>query len=229
MAYDERTIVAGIDLWHSTGQAGSQRILPDGCLDLIHLDGRLLVAGPDTSARVHRTDAPQPATALRLHCGWGPAVLGVPASALLDHSVPLEDVWGSARARRLTDQVVERPAEALATWATSVRPPDPFGARVRALLDSGRSVAGVADTLGYSTRHLHRRMLLVFGYGPQHLGRVLRLLRAVDASDALPWAQVAHRAGYVDQAHLVREVRALTGVTPTELRRERVRSVQDAA
>jgi AraC-like DNA-binding protein len=59
---------------------------------------------------------------------------------------------------------------------------------------------------------------------------VLRLVRAVvDADDGHPWAEVAQRAGYVDQAHLVREVRALAGVTPTELRGERVRSVQDAA
>ena len=107
---------------------------------------------------------------------------------------------------------------------------DPFGERVRSLLDGGSSVGEVADVLGYSTRQLHRRLLPVFGYGPQHLGRVLRLVRAVvDADDGHPWSDVAQRAGYVDQAHLVREVRALAGVTPTELRSERVRSVQDAA
>jgi AraC-like DNA-binding protein len=91
-------------------------------------------------------------------------------------------------------------------------------------------VADVADALGYSPRQLHRRLLPVFGYGPQHLSRVLRLVRAVaDADTGTRWSDVAQRAGFVDQAHLVREVRALAGVTPTELRRERVRSVQDAA
>jgi AraC-like DNA-binding protein len=59
---------------------------------------------------------------------------------------------------------------------------------------------------------------------------VLRLGRAVGHADAgLTWAEVAQAAGYVDQAHLSRDVRALAGVTPTELRAERVRSVQDAA
>ncbi len=84
--------------------------------------------------------------------------------------------------------------------------------------------------MGYSPRQLHRRLLPVFGYGPQHLGRVLRLVRAVAAADAgTPWSEVAQRTGFADQAHLARDVRALAGVTPTELLAERVRSVQDAA
>jgi AraC-like DNA-binding protein len=156
-------------------------------------------------------------------------LLGVPAHELRDRTVPLEDVWGARRARRLTERVVERPLAALADWASSAAA-DPLGERVRALLDGGSSVAAAADELGYSTRQLHRRLLPVIGYGPQHLGRVLRLNRAVGQADAgVAWVQVALGAGYVDQAHLARDVRALTGVTPTELRRERVRSVQDAA
>ena len=46
---------------------------------------------------------------------------------------------------------------------------------------------------------------------------------------AEPWAAIAAAAGYADQAHLARDVRSLTGLSPTALRRERVRSVQDAA
>ena len=230
MAYAERTVAPGIEVWHSTGLAGMQRILPDGCLDLILAGDQLLVAGPDTSARVNQSAAPQPVTGVRLHAGYGPLLVGVPASELRDRTVPLEDVWGSGRARLLTEQVADHPAPALAEWATSSGPVDPFGERVRSLLDRGSSVSEVADALGYSTRQLHRRLLPVFGYGPQHLGRVLRLVRAVvDADDGHPWSDVAQRAGYVGQAHLVREVRALAGVTPTELRGERVRSVQDAA
>ncbi|MGW5695942.1 helix-turn-helix domain-containing protein, partial [Streptomyces asiaticus] len=62
-------------------------------------------------------------------------------------------------------------------------------------------------------RQLHRRSLAAFGYGPKTLGRVLRLNRALDlARTGLPFAEVAATAGYADQAHLARDVRALAGV-----------------
>ena len=230
MAYAERTIAPGIEVWRTTGPAGPHRILPDGCIDLILMGERLVVAGPDTAARVHGGDtAPETVTGVRLHAGRGPLLLGVPADALRDRTVPLEDLWGSARARALTEQVGERPATALADWATS-SDGDAFGALVHRLLDRGSTVDAVADAVGYSPRTLHRRLLPLIGYGPQQLGRVLRLVRAVaDADTGRPWSEVAQRAGYVDQPHLAREVRALAGVTPTVLLAERVRSVQDAA
>ncbi|WP_143615380.1 helix-turn-helix domain-containing protein, partial [Streptomyces sparsogenes] len=60
---------------------------------------------------------------------------------------------------------------------------------------------------------LHRRSLAAFGYGPKTLARVLRLNRALDAARAgTAFAEVAALAGYADQAHLAREVKALTGV-----------------
>ena len=65
-----------------------------------------------------------------------------------------------------------------------VRTADPFGELVQSLLDRGSTVDAVADAVGYSPRQLHRRLLPLFGYGPQHLGRVLRLVRAVADADA---------------------------------------------
>ncbi|OMI40139.1 AraC family transcription regulator [Streptomyces sparsogenes DSM 40356] len=60
---------------------------------------------------------------------------------------------------------------------------------------------------------MHRRSLAAFGYGPKTLARVLRLNRALDAARAgTAFAEVAALAGYADQAHLAREVKALTGV-----------------
>jgi transcriptional regulator GlxA family with amidase domain len=45
------------------------------------------------------------------------------------------------------------------------------------------------------------------------LHRVLRFDRAVKlAWTGVPFADVAHRTGYADQAHLSREVRELAGV-----------------
>ncbi|WP_286163070.1 hypothetical protein [Streptomyces sp. NRRL S-495] len=62
------------------------------------------------------------------------------------------------------------------------------------------------------------------GYGPKTLHAVLRFRRAVawagsgGGAGALPGlAEVAARAGYADQAHLTREVRRWSGVSPTVL------------
>ncbi len=68
---------------------------------------------------------------------------------------------------------------------------------------------------------IHLRCLPTFGYGPRHLGRVMRFGRALEAIRAgTPLAQVAAECRYADQAHLTREVRALAGTTPTALLRE---------
>jgi AraC-like DNA-binding protein len=201
--------------------ATAGRILPDGCLDLLWDGTRLTVAGPDTRARWHASPIGTSYAALRMAAGAGPALLGVPADEIRDQHVPLDVLWSSADVRRLTQRVAEGGAAALVAWATARRTrtePDPLGGRVLAFARAGAPVADLADRLGLSPRQLHRRCLPVFGYGPRHLSRVLRLQRALAAPG--PLAEVAHVCGYADQAHLSREVRDLTGTTPSQLRRE---------
>ncbi|WP_406692373.1 helix-turn-helix transcriptional regulator [Saccharopolyspora sp. ID03-671] len=74
------------------------------------------------------------------------------------------------------------------------------------------SVAGLADSVGVSERQLRRRIGDAVGYGPRTLVSVLRFQRAARGGGAL--ADLAHRCGYADQAHLTREFRRLTGTTP---------------
>ena len=228
MSHVERRVAAGVDLWRSSLPPTRQRILPDACLDLIVVDrDRAFVAGPDSVARLHVTEASHDYVAVRLHDGRGPALLGVPADELRDSSVDLADLWGTARARGLVELAARAPT-ALASLAVRAEV-DPLGARLVGLLEAGCDVAGAAYRLGLSPRQLQRRTRGAFGYGPQHLAHVLRLQRVVAAGDdGTPWARVAAETGCADQAHLSREVRALTGATPAELRRERV-DVSDAS
>lgn len=224
MAYQEQaTSVPGAVLWRSVAGPAPEPflILPDGCLDLLWDGQRLFVAGPDTAARSGR---PQPAeryVALRFAGGLGPALIGVPADELTDRCVDLDRLWPAAAARRLTERVAGDPVGVLSRWSLEQSrrsPVDPLGTRVTALAAAGASVAMMADHTGLGARQLHRRCLPLFGYGPRHLARVLRLLRAVERGrSGLPLAEVAIGSGYCDQAHLSREVRALTGTTPSSL------------
>src|SRR3954463_9505499 len=98
MAYRERPAsVPGVVLWRREAAAGAAiRILPDTCMDLIW-DGRVLVvAGPDTRARMHETPTPTAFVGLRLSAGIGPALLGVTAVEVRDSSPSLADLWPAA-------------------------------------------------------------------------------------------------------------------------------------
>jgi AraC-like DNA-binding protein len=214
------TVVPGVLLWQRAA-SGPMRILPDGCLDLIWDGRRLIVAGPDTAARWNDCAPDTHYIGLRFHHGVGPALLDVPASDVLDRSPGLDDVWATGAARRLSEQVADDPVPAFTAWLADRvgdRVVDRLGPRVHRLAAQGVPVARMADRLGLSERQLHRRCLPVFGYGPRRLARILRLNRALDeAGTGRPLAQVAADCGYADQAHLCRDVLALTGTTPTEL------------
>ncbi|MDR3081661.1 MAG: helix-turn-helix transcriptional regulator [Streptomyces sp.] len=223
--YAERASrLAGAVVWTSTPTTVTGRpVLPDGCMDLLWTEGRLLVAGPDTHA-YHPEGPPARWAGVRFPPGVGPAFLGVPAHELRDRRVELADLWPTAEVRGLTGRVdaAVDPATALEEIALNragrVPDADPLPRAVVAALAAGRSVAAIADELNLGARQLHRRSLAAFGYGPKTLARVLRLQRALTlARSGVPYADTASRAGFADQAHLARDVRELTGMPLSEL------------
>ncbi|GIG87373.1 AraC family transcriptional regulator [Plantactinospora endophytica] len=226
--YRERmSELAGAVVWTvtRTADAGSGRVLPDGCMDLIWSSrSGLLVAGPDTVAQVAAGPAGERYVGLRLPPGVGPAVFGLPAHELRDQRIPLGALWPAPEVAALAERVAlhDRPGRLLESTAADRLAagggPDPIAAPLAAGLAAGRDVAGAADALGLGARQLHRRSLVLFGYGPKTLARILRMRRALAlARSGTPAAEVAVRTGYADQAHLSREVRSLAGVPLRQL------------
>lgn len=199
-------------------QPRQQRVLPDGCMDLILSGAELLVAGPDTGAFLAHQEPGQTVTGLRFRPGAAPWLIGVPAAAVRDNRVPLAEL-NPTMARRATALIEAGmvPEQALsgavrAALTTDGLPEPGLGQAVR-LLGAGSGVAATADTLGWTSRSLHRRAMEAFGYGPTTLRRILRFRAACRlAWRGVPAAEVAVLSGYADQAHLSREVRALAGV-----------------
>jgi AraC-like DNA-binding protein len=205
--------------WVVDGPPEPVRVLPDGCMDLMRMDGRIMVAGPDTTASVSPRGG-EPFVGLRFHPGTLPRLLGVPASELRNERAPLTELLsGAPRRGSLTELAAalasEEPRAETAPWSL------PLLRHVTGSLAAGSAVADVAHEVGWSSRTLQRQCTAVYGYGPALLRRILRFRRAVWLlDDGLPYSEVATRAGYADQPHLHREIRELAGVPLKALRQD---------
>jgi AraC-like DNA-binding protein len=203
--------------WVVDGPPEPVRVLPDGCMDLMRMDRRFMVAGPDTTASVSPRDE-EPFVGLRFHPGVLPRLLGVPASELRNARAPLNDVKaGFPVCGSLVELAAalasEEPRSETAPWSLRLL------GHVTGSLAAGAAVGDVAREIGWSSRTLQRQCGAVYGYGPAMLRRILRFRRAVRLLDeGLPYTELAARAGYADQPHLHREARELAGVPLASLR-----------
>ncbi|WP_344326101.1 helix-turn-helix domain-containing protein [Streptomyces macrosporus] len=73
----------------------------------------------------------------------------------------------------------------------------------------------LTEQTGWSWRQLNNRFREQIGLSPKAVARVLRLRRTLRLlADDCPLADTAARCGFSDQAHLGREFKNMTGVTP---------------
>jgi AraC-like DNA-binding protein len=216
--------------WTTQAPGGSHRVLPDGCIDLI-LDlerGRARVVGTMTTAAVvsaSRYDA----LAVRFRPGEAAGLLGLDAPQLTDTSVELEQLWGPA-ARELLEQVQERRDDRMRIELLEQALRGRLGARwadwrvrraTQALEQGGLPVPAVAAEVGLGERQLERLFRERVGVGPKRFARIARLQRVLPLLGTADLATVAVVGGFSDSSHVVREVRALCGVTPSALSAER--------
>ena len=87
------------------------------------------------------------------------------------------------------------------------------------------SIEGLAREASVSRRHLAKLFRAEIGATPKTMARILRFEHARHLAGTVPrhgWADIAYAAGYADQAHLAREFRQLSGLSPSDLlRRDR--------
>jgi AraC-like DNA-binding protein len=219
--------------------------LPDGRAGLCYLlfaegRGRLFVVGPSTRALYTRPDPFVLAIHVALPPGGAYRYLGVPLDALADRHVPARDVWG-APADRLLDELFALGGDldprvmrarvaaidaALGERRRVIERHEPAAAAlVRAaasrLAQAGSPIRDLASELHISDRNLRRAFATAVGVSPKQYARIARFRRAMAHASAAQerWANVAHIAGYADQAHLANEFRELAGVSPSAFAR----------
>lgn len=91
-------------------------------------------------------------------------------------------------------------------------------ARAGGLLRAGR----LARETGYSERHLNRVLAERLGFGVKLLSRIVRVNEACRALAAPgpSLTAVAHRLGYHDQSHFIRDFASICGMSPGKYRED---------
>ena len=77
-------------------------------------------------------------------------------------------------------------------------------------------IGKIADTIGISHKHLLREFDRCVGLTPKLFARLCafqRVIRSVGHKAEVNWAGTAATCGYHDQAHLIHEFRAFSGLT----------------
>jgi AraC-like DNA-binding protein len=145
------------------------------------------------------------------------ALLGSGIESLRDQLAGIPRLGDRARALAAA---VERHLAGARTPSPEVR-----GALVRLAASGGTAtVAELVAASGWSHRHFAVRFRAEVGLAPKAFARVARFEAAFARLQALTrprWAEFAAEQGYYDQAHLIRDFRALAGATPVEVFRRR--------
>ena len=221
-----------------------ERILPDGCVELIlnfgaefsqHCEGQqklqprnFLVGQMTGPILISPTGAVQ-LIGIRFHPGGTLPFLRLPLHEITDQVVELGSLssqlergllHAASASCSLMDKVTA--IEEFLTGELLSRKHDSRLMMLAArIVESGGlvSVDQLANDAGISSRQLERRFLREVGLGPKLLGRIIRfqqVFRAVEQCDAA-WATVAIECGYYDQAHLIRDFHQFARQTPAIL------------
>jgi AraC-like DNA-binding protein len=189
----------------------------------------LAVVGPFTWPQFLRVGRRVRAVGAVLPSILASEVFGVPAPALVNSIVPLQDLWPRARVERLHSACTDLPLhDGLAMLRRALlRRLDPAArldtveeaaARLLAARQGRLSIEQMAAHYGISRQRFARRFHQAAGLSPKLFGRIVRfqgLVQALLSNDVSHWASVASEAGFYDQAHMINEFRDLAGAPPT--------------
>jgi AraC-like DNA-binding protein len=211
-------------------ELGPPTRLCNGVDEVCHAHG--FVAGISDRATLTSHDGRARGVQVDLTPRGARSFLGAPMATLAGRLVALDDVLGGEQrsiGERLADAgdwdarfdlidrlLIERAERAGAgsrkvAWALE---------RIEA--SGGRlDVGALARELGHSAKYLIDQFREHVGLPPKLVARLVRfdrVVRQLRRGGGEGWAELAALHGYYDQAHLVRDFRQFTGVTPTAAR-----------
>src|SRR5262245_34076426 len=223
-----------------SGQSECQRILPDGCMELIFHRGepfrrfhqvqpRSFIVGQMTAPVFVQASSRTEVLGIRFHPGGAYPFLAIPMRELAGQFVSICEIW-NAFAAELEERVLTAPSLtgaiqiALAGLQRLLKPVPLESVRIRNLTalqirrHGALSTRELADLAGIGERQLEREFNEVVGLTPKMFARILRfhsVFQSMESSSR--WVDIAFDCGYYDQSHLIADFRQFAGTTPTSL------------
>ncbi len=208
-----------------------RRRSPDGSIS----DATIVICGPYSRPFWHESAADQEMIAIRLKPEFAAHALDIEPAAFQDEA-PIEPAPAFARALAKTWTVIasacpQTLAKAMIEDISQIANGDDAKVRDEHLAAmelraaNGKTpIRKIAASLSISERQLRRRFRDAVGCSPKDYARRLRVAQAAILADAEPnpnWAFIAVETGFHDQAHMITSFKALSGLTPRALHRER--------
>jgi AraC-like DNA-binding protein len=231
------------------GVEGRELVLPTGAMHLVvriggspvrifsgpnDATGRTIapcvVGGARASAYRKQTGGEGASVGALLRPGAVQALFGAPAAELSNRHTALEDVWSKAAVAELGERIEEAP-DAPARLSAFERflesglvdaSSDTLAAYMQSRLELGVRISELVTDLGFSHRHLCASFTQASGLTPKLYQRLRRFNRALDRlqlAPERPLADLAADLGYADQAHLSRDFREFSSLSPAAFRR----------
>jgi len=221
-----------------------QRVLPDGCMEMIFHYGNLyrqyfedgssiiqprsFVFGQITTyIEIAPTGTTGLVAARFLPDGLKP-FLEIPVSSLANKAVAISDVFGE-KGKLLENNIIaaadnQQRIKLIESFLLSrLADPKTINAITKDCIDiifqsQGQlDMVELAGKLKINRRNMERKFTTAIGMSPKQLSRVVRLqatLKMLDQKNFTSLTSLAYENGYYDQAHFIKDFKEFTGMSP---------------
>lgn len=213
------------------------RVVPDGCIDLIfEYDGERMsafAAGSALTWQERLWEGRKEYFGVRFMPGFHPAGITVVLKDLIDHKLPLEDVWMEKESKllqRISEQqdFYQRIRIFLEEYTKLENKREkPFG-KIELLMtvkhmvydsDGLIKVSEMAEKTGYTERYINKVFIEQMGFSPKMFCKIIQFQRSLEflnygAPDKMTEAAVY--LGFYDQAQFIKNFRTYAGITPKQ-------------
>ena len=223
--------------WQARVGLETELILPDGCQDWIFSYDSSISAsliGSMMQAQKFQRLEPSIFFGIRFKPGSLSLLTSMPMSYITDQSITLYDAFPVSST---TKHALELENLTIADFANIMSQElrqqlTTFNSDTVALIHHLRhtregQIQNMAHSLQVSRRQLQRLFQNHFGYSPRFYSKVMRFNQLVQSlHPTKPLLETALEKGYFDQAHMSREIKQLSGLTPRQLIQQCVPNVQ---